>query len=693
MSDIDIIDWLRERAFGGREAVAVPRGTPLGGPRGPFPAGVQDLVDFLADSHSAAEAPGAEQWGFLVGAPGNGKSEAMRSLANRLGIAPPAAGETAPRTLDGETAAGASVVLINDASIPRPHVDGAGSLALDLSEALAEVGNGGRLLLFANVNRGILVEERNKARKDDEGGVVTELLEWLNEAAAGNGPDDPATSYYARRRVETGGRHVVLHVLSLDALSLFEPQPAIGSSRVSLDFSMGDDPAVAPYQPVGGLHVSKRSRQSAAASVLTKDVADPARWDGQGCGGCAASPLCPFKANAAWLGDGDLRDGFLDVMRSAEVAAGRRMTYRDLLATLATAIIGPNVEAWDSGVHPCDWAGDLAASGTDAAIGTLARHRIHAAMFPPPDPPSWRRLGKGAIRGGSLYHAVLADFGPARAGERPGQFALALRTLDPAASVDEWGGLRAATLDEAEAMHVQQPLATLAPMLPAAATCELDHRLDQVVLAHLQGEAEESTAGQQRSPQVRKWRSMTLLRQVGLAGGWIADFEAVDAWLVAQEGTLSRGAAGDLLSGLRRMLVPEGGTLYLAPFRPRTRSFETSLPARTVLISRQTSELSVELRASRDSLQFFLRLSGGGQGEGLLVPVDLDLTREALVVTRSRQGFTDLPDQAIARVERVLASLIARKRQTGQPHVTDAEGRLFRIRGGWGAHTLGVERR
>jgi hypothetical protein len=686
-----IIDWLRERGFGGREAVAVPRGAAAAGPRGPFPAGVQDLMDFVVSSYAAEGQAPAEQWGFLVGAPGNGKSEAMRELAERLRTGPAQDSERAPRRLSGQIN-GASVVLINDASIPRDDVAGNGSLARDIEEALEEVRTGGRVLMFANVNRGILVEERNASKVASSTSDVARLLAWLNDVAAGQDASDPATNYYARNVVTVGERRVVVHVLSLDALSLFEPQPSAGERGAALDFSAGDDPVVAPYRPVGGLMLAKDARSSAAAAILIKDVVAPARWDDDTCGSCVARDLCPFRANAAWLADDALRARFLDTFRGAEVAAGRRMTYRDLLAMLATAIIGPSEEEWDEGVHPCKWTSDLAEEGGAVAIGKLGRHRIHASIFPPPNPSAWRRLGKGPIRRDSLYSVVLADFGPDRAGERPGPFAAGLLKLDPSASVDEWEGLRAAVLDAAEAMHVEPSLGTL-DQIPAAAVCELDRRIDGFVLSYLQGEAEETAAGRERVPQVRKWRSINLLRHAGLAGGWITDFDAVDAWLVAQEATLSQGSAGALLRGLRRLLIPPDRVLYLAPFRPRTRLFDENLPATTILLAREASEISVELKASRDSLQFLLRLTASGHVDGLVVPVDLDLAREALVVARWNQGFTDLPDQAIARVERVLASLIARKRVQAPPHVTDALGRLFRLRGRWGAHTLDKEQR
>lgn len=683
MSGPPIVDWLHERSFGGREAVAVPGDRVAAGPRGPYPAGVEDLLAHIAGSY-AEEAPGVDQWGFLVGGPGNGKSEALRDLARRLGLpehAPGPAGK-APREISG-VVGGTLARLVNDASIPRDDRPAEGSLHRDLAEAFAAAGSGSPVLFFANVNRGVLVGERAPPPVDEPAGLAASCLGWLEESATGLAAADPGTSYYARRKFDTGSREVVVHVLSLDATSLFEAPPGAGAQ--ALDFSGGDEPLVAPYVPFGMVRALPGARAASAASALVAAVSDPAAWLGDGCAGCAAKSLCPFRANARWLADAELRERFLEAGRGAEIAAGRRTTYRDLLGVLATAILGRPEPAWRE-VHPCDWARSLAASATPSAIGHLAGHRIYAALFPAPAPNArtWRRRGAGRIGAADLYNAVIAQFGADQSAARAAPLDAGFRVVDPASSLDGWEGSREVVLESAEAMHVEGPVGRLVALhrLPSATVCDLDETLDNIVRAALTEQPESRQAARQREPQIRQWRSALLHRHAGLAGGWLGDLAAIQAWLGAQLAALDGSGQSLLHEGLRRLVAPTGVSLKLALFRPRTRSFDGPLPPSTVLVFKASSELSAELRAVKDGLQFILRASTDGRAAAS-IPVDLDLAREAALLADGAQGFTDLPDQAIARIERVQASLLARVRQARGRlplHITDDEGRLFAVR-------------
>jgi hypothetical protein len=691
-----IVDWLFERAFGGRQAVAVP-GEHKPGPKGQFPAGVQDVIDHLAAYAVTAEPGGASQWVFLVGAPGNGKSEALKELAVRIGMPAPTDNPTreAPRDLVGDLPSGKRVKLINDASIPRAGVPDGTSLAVDLEEAFASVGGGTASLLLANVNRGVLVEELSH---DEAEGAAAQLardvLIWLNRVASGVEAGDPARSYYAHRTFDLEGAVVDVHAISLDAVSLFEPRPGNGSA---LSFEDGCAPSVAAYEPTGGIGRPPGSRSASVAADLLEKVTSQGEWPELGCEGCTASQLCPFNANVAWLREPNLAERFLETARASEVASNRRMTYRDLLGLLAIAILGPAEAVWTSGEHPCDWSRRLVgeAGSAPAAIANLARHRIYASLFPPPNPAAtfWRR-GPGAIGQASLYSAVFSDFGPDRMGGRPTPFASAFKRLDPAAAVSPWGRARAATIDAAEAMHIEHPVQVLLDdgIIPSAAVCELDHRLDAAVVAALSEPTKARAGIRQRDQQVRRWRATLLLRQVGLAVGGLADAEVVEAWLASQQGTLAGEDSGDLYAGLRALLVPGNGALRLAPFRPRTRAFTGTPPHSTLLMVRQGNELSVDLRAAKDGLTAVLRIVADGSADALPVPVDLDLAREALKLAQSgASGFTDLPDQAMARVERVQASLLSRghsARGKAGLHVTDADGKVFVVRGTWGNLTL-----
>jgi len=169
-----LVSWLLSHAYGQGGTVAVPSTDTLSAsmPRGEFPPGIQDVLDYLASRYSAWSPNGNKEidWCFLVGGPGNGKSEALRTLATMLGVQLPARnpGQPVPRAVPPDWPAsahslqsGLDVVFINDASIPRAdatHSDEPASLFRDLSDGISRLFASGKpVALFANVNRGIIL--------------------------------------------------------------------------------------------------------------------------------------------------------------------------------------------------------------------------------------------------------------------------------------------------------------------------------------------------------------------------------------------------------------------------------------------------------------------------------------------------------------------------------------------------------
>src|SRR5271157_3945920 len=169
-----VVDWLLAHSYGQKGTVAVPTtlasGTAM--PMGEFPPGIGDTLNYLVSRYEGwAPASSEIDWCILVGGPGNGKSEALRELARRLGIDLPlrAAGTPVPRVVPPEwprsayaLSTGLGIAFINDASIPRAdhgteRVEG--SLFLDFVDSLGRTVAGSPTILFGNVNRGILVEE------------------------------------------------------------------------------------------------------------------------------------------------------------------------------------------------------------------------------------------------------------------------------------------------------------------------------------------------------------------------------------------------------------------------------------------------------------------------------------------------------------------------------------------------------
>ena len=104
------LEYLLRHSYGQGGTVSVPARdatTPLAPPmhvKGRFPAGVQDVLDRLVEVYAGWTPSNSDrplEWCFLVGGPGNGKSEALRDLAGALQVELPlrSSRQPVPRTV------------------------------------------------------------------------------------------------------------------------------------------------------------------------------------------------------------------------------------------------------------------------------------------------------------------------------------------------------------------------------------------------------------------------------------------------------------------------------------------------------------------------------------------------------------------------------------------------------------------
>ncbi|MDQ2905404.1 MAG: hypothetical protein M3Y81_17895, partial [Chloroflexota bacterium] len=302
-----LVNWLLSRSYGQGGTVAVPSAISSQSalpviPRGKFPAGVGDVLERLVERYSSWQSPPVlgtnVEWCFLVGGPGNGKSEALKELAEVLMIKlpPKIVGAPAQRTVPADWPNSTEIVcpdleiaFINDASIPHPHAltnGQLGSLFVDVREATDRLLNRKTpIALFGNVNRGILVEEQDTLRgvkhSTNAGEIAEQVIRWLANPPFQNNASpvfdkiktlvhlDPIKPYYGQLLVplnKDGANHdVIVHVVFLDVLSLLEPTP--GNSGPSIDFS-GNSPVVEPYDTLGGFSSGTLSREQTIAGEL-----------------------------------------------------------------------------------------------------------------------------------------------------------------------------------------------------------------------------------------------------------------------------------------------------------------------------------------------------------------------------------------------------------------------------------------
>jgi hypothetical protein len=708
---------------------------------GRFSAGVQEVLDFLALNrypswHPASSSESDLHWCFLVGGPGNGKSEALRHLAGAVldnqarmyVLQQYKPNDPVPRTVPPDwpnraahLVQGLEIAFINDASIPRQDALAKGqacSLFLDVSDAVIRLVTGATpVVLFANINRGVLVEEENAVNSGKiatgsvESEIASAVVRWLANPSIATSPPaaptrlepvvaiDAAKPYYAQCRLPLRSSgfacDVVIHAIFLDVLSLLEPVP--GGTKGAIDFS-SSPPTVADYSPFGTFADGGAARENTIAGGVIELLLEDKHWNDGGCrdkaGGthCESHDFCPFAQNIRWLRDIDLRRRFLDALRAAEIAAGRRLTYRDLLGHLSLAILGEPEKSWISGTHPCRWVQEKSqqlGQGSKTAAVNLTNHRIYSNIFPSPSPARWKQSMARPRQGDTVYGPAIDRMVRGAETAQVGAFDGAFNELDPARDTDSWGGLRGQVLDVIESLDLELPSLQIArwSMLPASVHGQIEAALDtairdEIAIEESQGKREPST----RAKLLRKWRAALLLRQVGLALGHLAFGQALLSWLAEQENSIRSAAPLQVGKGIQNLLlrVPAGGEFMLAPFRPRTNALE-DLPQNTFLVPVSANDLRVEIVARGDILTAEVQMIRPKEKRAVEVlasiVIDLAIAREAILhSTEGASSFTEIPDSAFARIERARASLIGRERMgAATVYFTSEAGVLYRI--------------
>lgn len=729
----ETVRWLLQRARGQGGVVAVPdEATSEFNPEGDFPPGVQGVLNHLIDGLGGwSGTENSVDWAFLVGGPGNGKSEALRTLASALEVKLPTREPGAPTERSvpdswpvkgAEIGTGVEVAFINDASVPREDDDpdiGLGSLYKDIRDGLKRLVNGQPLSLFGNINRGILIEEQDRlsGSEDSLPKLIASIIRWLNDpwrAQAAHGyeivrPVKARSPYYGCIRLEVEEWKVKVHAVFLDTLSLLEPSPGQDSPSVTIG---ADGIEVRDYSPFGCLTDEGASRgTTTVAGDFLGLLVEEGSWGDGGCISdgelCPAFDHCPFAQNAAWARDGKKRNRLLDLFRAAEVAAGHRFTYRDLLANYSRALIGNPEDVWlrqgdngeeeGQGIHPCEWVQDRVSclkSGADDAAhaaGELIGKRIYENLFPPLNRKMWGGIAPPRRKNRRMFEAFDERIDPSESTAPEDPFDEFLARLDPARDVSGWGGLRRKVLDSVEAIDVIKPTESIRELRSDAfGATPLEEELDTLIRNEIEDEEREADSGaaKSRARLLRLHRSVLLQRQVGLVSGEMTHRRAVESWLEEQSAALEGSTWGsrDLQRGLKQLVFPtasDGDKVVMAPNRPRTEALR-SIPSATVLVAVTDHHFAVRVRARGDSLLGEVATRGPGNGSDNVIAtlfIDLAIAREALLQRESGQGsFTEISSEKFARIERARSALASRLVQQDRGMLySDEAGEVYAV--------------
>ena len=325
--------------------------------------------------------PGIPRWIFLVGGPGNGKSEAVEafvreldSLANCQGALADLVARkfrpvpVAPRRVDvgRDELPGAllqdklnGLTIVQDASaVDGPHQTAEDPFIDDLTElVLSQTGQ--EPVYICCANRGLIARALSAIQERDS-------LTWLN--------DPMVTQLLTQLLTATG--------LGPGALGDDRPQcwPLEHDSRFAawpLDFDslISTDSGVPPFE------------------LMIATATNERKWDGAtSCGDCESKGLCPFYSNAEMLRDEGARQKLLVLLRHSEMATGQRWNFRDAFSLCAELIVGQRDDFRSGGRvdAPCLWVHERVdeisfgsqPSASLSAAWDLGCHLYSQSLFP-----------------------------------------------------------------------------------------------------------------------------------------------------------------------------------------------------------------------------------------------------------------------------------------------------------------------
>lgn len=286
--------------------------------------------------------PDKPRWIFLVGGPGNGKSEAVEYFLGALDTGLQLNGnltsylagkfsrgqvmlrhvEVTPTDLSTNAQQFADnigrLIIVQDATATEdPQGDAARALAKDL-EDLVTTNEQPLPVFIVCANRGLLARTITEASR--EYGPDNDITKILSEIIKASGLGIETLS---RTRKPcwpiTDFPHVACWPLDLE--SLLEAK----------------SPALPPILEV-----------LAAATTSQK-------WEVNGrCLDCDARGICPFRQNSEWLRNPERLSALIRILRRGELATGQRWNFRSLFSLIAELLVG-QWQDFENNASPCEW--------------------------------------------------------------------------------------------------------------------------------------------------------------------------------------------------------------------------------------------------------------------------------------------------------------------------------------------------
>jgi hypothetical protein len=399
-------------------------------------------------ARSIAAGASCPRWIFLIGGPGNGKSETVQDflthLDNELGMGGalrsyletafhptplvPRRVEVTSSTLAGAPGAFAErvgrLIVVQDATASDDALGNAArQLALDVSDLLTTPETPPPVFV-ACTNRGLLSRALKDAHIEFSGiGPATRLFGELIRASS----------------------------LGLEALKTNRPK--------CWPLQDHDNVACWPLDQES-LLLSQGATTAPGEQVLQR-ATELTNWEVAGrCADCDSAPVCPFRQNAEWLREPERRATLLRILRHGELATGQRWNFRDTFSLVAELLVG---EWGDFGGvdHPCKWVHSHAAmGGTHPTPETVSHaHQLLSRLYPHAlFPTNWLRPAVQRLKdqvtcwSGQLFSEAIID----EIGEDSGKHPKPIRAM----LLNEYARFDPATYTPASSTHVLHEVET-----------------------------------------------------------------------------------------------------------------------------------------------------------------------------------------------------------------------------------------
>ena len=289
-------------------------------------------------SDIAANAESLPRWIFLVGGPGNGKSETVQDFLI---------------CLDQELGLGGAL-----SEFLSRRFSGPGLLPRKIEVLPSDLGQAGAQFA-ARVGRLIIIQDAT-ATESALGNAANELAHDIADLLTYPDHLVPVFVACANRGLLARAVNEAFHAFGPEITNIITG--VIQASSLGRETLLGrkscwpleSDNRFACW-PLDVESLLCSDTGSSVFDAMLVQAVDANKWEvDHCCKDCDARTLCPFRQNSEWLRNDETRLRLVRILRHGELARGQRWNFRDSFSLIAELLVGQWSD-FDDSTHPCNW--------------------------------------------------------------------------------------------------------------------------------------------------------------------------------------------------------------------------------------------------------------------------------------------------------------------------------------------------